>query len=96
MTINETLSQIFYLIIVIFSVLIAWEFYKSRNGILRVLIISLFVAKVWFYGGAMIYHFLLDFNLIQKPDRIYVQLILSFPMVIVMIKLWGYIRLHNK
>lgn len=96
MTPNEILSQLFYGIIAIFSLLIALEFYHSRNGKLRILIIALFLCKLWVYGGSMVYHFLLDYNQIHKLDRIYIQLILNFPMVVVMVQLWGYIRNYKK
>lgn len=96
MNFNEVLSQLFYAIILCLSIAVAWEFYKSKDGKLRVIIISLFLAKVWVYGGAMVYHALIDFGIIQKVDRIFIQLILNFPMVIIMLRLWKYIRIKEK
>lgn len=95
MSFNESLSQLFYAVIILLAVLIAWEFYKSKDGKLRIIIIALFIAKVWVYGGAMIYHFLLDFGYIKHVDRIFVQLVLNFPMVAIMLRLWKFIRIKE-
>jgi len=80
------------MVIVIMSGGIAWEFYKSRNGRLRQLIIALFVCKVWVYGGAGM------FFIFWEPDANSVlrMLILNIPMMAVMLYLWKYIRMHNK
>lgn len=73
--------------IVILSFFIAHEFYKSKDGRLRVLIIELFVAKMWVYGGAAIYYW---FNPSWSPEV--VRICLNLPMLFVMLKLWSFIR----
>lgn len=93
---NEVLSQLFLLIIVIMSALVAFEFYKSKDGRLRILIIALFVTKIWVYGGAMIYYGMIDAGLWSKVNPLTLRLVLNAPMCIVMVKLWQYIRFHNK
>lgn len=93
---NEALSQSFLLIIVIMSALVIWEFYKSKDGQLRILIISLFVAKIWVYGGAFVCFALIDLEVIAPVNQLLLRLVLNAPMCFVMIKLWQYIRLHNK
>lgn len=92
MSVNEILAELFYMIIVAISCLIAWEFYNIKDGKLRIIIIWLFLTKIWVYGGAMIYHILLDFKYIDKVEPVVVRLILNFPMVIVMLRLYKYIR----
>jgi hypothetical protein len=96
MKIDEYLSQAFLLIIVAMSLLVAWEFYKSKDGMLRILIISLFIAKVWVYGGAFVYYQLADFRFVDAPNPLLFRLVLNFPMLIVMVLLYRYIRTHNK
>lgn len=93
---NEFLSQAFLLVIVVMSALIAHEFYIAKDGQLRLLIIGLFLSKIWVYGGAFVYFMLIDLKFITPVDPLLFRLILNFPMVVVMIKLWIYIRLHNK
>lgn len=93
---NELLSQLFLLTIAVMSSLIAYEFYRAKDGQLRLLIIGLFVSKIWVYGGAFIYYMLIDLKIIGLIDPLLFRLILNFPMVVVMIKLWVYIRTHNK
>ena len=90
MTPNEAISQIELWTVAILAAVIAYEFYKSVNGRLRILLIRLFVTKVWVYGGAAIYYLIL-------PDIpfIYIRIILVAPMFIVMLQLWGYIRMRD-
>lgn len=78
------------------SALVAWEFYRSQNGMLRILIIALFLGKIWVYGGAFIYYQLTDMNLVDAPNPLMFRLILNAPMLVVMILLYRYIRTHNK
>lgn len=82
---------VFYITIAILSGFIAWEFYRSRDGMLRILIISLFVAKVFVYGGAVLF---ILFNGHVFPA--WLRAALNVPMFIVMIRLYGYIRLKDK
>lgn len=96
MNLNEWLSELFLLVIVIMSALVAWEFYKSKNGQLRVLIISLFITKIWVYGGALVYYCLTDVGYMQHLNPLTLRLVLNFPMAVVMFKLWQYIRTHNR
>lgn len=93
---NELLSQLLLLVIVIMSALVAWEFYRSKDGQLRVLIISLFLTKIWVYGGAFVCFALVDLGVIQPVNTLLLRLILNAPMCFIMVKLWKYIRLHNK
>lgn len=92
MNFNEALSELFFCVVAVLAAMIAWEFFKTRDGKLRVIIIALFITKVWVYGGAMIYYLLLDFGYINKIEAVYIRLILNFPMVIVMLRLWKFIR----
>lgn len=93
---NEMLSQTFLLIIVAMSALVAWEFYKSQNGMLRILIIALFLGKIWVYGGAFIYYQLTDMGIVKTRNPLLFRLVLNFPMLVVMTLLYRYIRTHNK
>lgn len=80
--------QIFLFTIAIVSGFIAYSFYRSKDGRLRILMIELFLAKVWVYGGAGInevFHLhIVSFTLLR--------ILLNLPMFFVMLKLWAYIR----
>jgi len=87
----KDIALLFLAVIAVLSGFIAYEFWRSKDGRLRVLIIRLFLSKVWVYGGAaIIYGLELPF------EQWFVRLLLNAPMFIVMIQLWGYIRTHNK
>lgn len=85
------ISQLELVAIAALSAFIAWDFYRSKDGRVRVLMIRLFASKIWVYGGAALYYWLF-------PDQnmLWVRAILNLPMVIVMFQIWGYIRLTNK
>lgn len=76
--------------IALMSALIAHEFYRSTAGNgLRFWFVALFICKVILYGGsALIYLVWPDISPLWR-------IALNTPMVIVMLKLWGYIRTHN-
>lgn len=82
---------IFCLTIAVLSVFIAYEFYKSKDGRLRILVIRLFLAKVFVYGGAAA---LLMFHGINYP--IWIKVALNAPMFVVMLELYAYIRMKDK
>lgn len=89
MNIYEILLQIFLWTIAVLSGIIAYEFYTSKNGRLRLLMIELFCAKVFVYGGAAVWY------LIHPGQYAIVRICLNLPMFFVMLKLWGFIR-RNK
>lgn len=80
----------FYLTIAALSAFIAWEFWRSRDGRLRILVIRLFLAKILVYGGAAM---LLIFNGIGYPS--WLKVALNAPMFVVMIELYGFIRMKD-
>lgn len=83
--------QIFLWTITIISAIIAYHFYKSKDGRLRILVIELFLAKIFVYGGAALYYL---FGQNKYPELI--RMLLNLPMFIVMLKLWAFIRTDNK
>lgn len=91
MNIYQFLSIIEVSLIAIWSGLIAYEFYRSQDGRLRVLIIRLFRAKVWLYGGSVLLYFINP-----KVDNSLMKLLLITPMAVIMFQLWDYIRIRNK
>ncbi len=82
---------IFCFTVALLSAFIAWEFYKSKDGRLRILIIWLFLAKVLVYGGAGTLFLLHGVN---YPS--WLKVALNAPMLIVMIELYGFIRMKDK
>lgn len=85
-------SQIMFWVITILAVLITWEFYRSVDGRLRILMIQLFLSKVWIYGFAGTFYLFWDFGYFRSVDQLWVRLICNVPMFIIMIKLWLYIK----
>lgn len=79
--------MVFCFTVSLLSAFIAWEFYKSKDGRLRILIIWLFLAKVIVYGGAAV---LILFQGHNYPS--WVKVALNAPMFVVMIELYGFIR----
>lgn len=69
---------------------IAYEFHKSQDGRLRVLIRRFFIVMVWVYNGAAILYSLFD-----PITFVYIRLFLITPLVVVMLQLWGYMRKRN-
>lgn len=85
MKVDDIVLQIFLWIIVFISVFIAHEFYKSKDGRLRVLVIRLFLAKIFVYGGAAI-------AIIWGINTPLVKIGLNLPMLLVMLQLYAFIR----
>jgi hypothetical protein len=93
MTLEEVISQILFWSIGIFSAVIAWSFYKSVNGRLRILMIRLFCCKVWLYVGAALW-----FLIIYKHTTIsfvYIRIVLTLPMAITMFHIYRFIRIRK-
>lgn len=84
-------SQILFWSIAIASIFIAYEFYRSQDGKLRKLIIELFLAKTFVYGGAGLYYLFFDFGLIGA-EPVWIRIILNAPMCAVMVRLYRFIR----
>lgn len=83
----KLLSELFLIVIAVLSAFIAYEFWRSKDGRLRVLIIRLFACKVWTYGGAAI-----AYILVLPIDVWTLRVVLNAPMFIVMLQLYKYIR----
>lgn len=78
--------------IVVFSYFIYLEFKRSKDGRLRILIMELFLAKIFVYGVAGAYY--LAWDILAFPDNysLLLRLVINAPMVIVMWKLYWFIR----
>lgn len=96
MILSEQILQIFLWTIVVLSALIAYEFYRSKDGRLRLLIIELFLTKMWVYGGGAIYYLLMDYGYMTSIEPGFVRIALNLPMLFVMLKLWGFIRMKDR
>lgn len=95
MTTSEIISQFLFWAIVAFSGIIAYEFYKSKDGRLRVLIIELFLAKMWCYGIAGTYYLLWDLHQVHSDNALWLRIVCNLPMFIVMLRLYRFIRLRK-
>lgn len=93
---DEIISQLLFWGIAVFSLLIAIKFYQSKDGRLRVLIIELFLAKIWVYGGAAVYYLLQDVGFIPHWSPVFIRLALNLPMFFVMFRLYVFISVKYK
>jgi hypothetical protein len=83
--------QVELVAIAFIALAIAVEFYKYKDGILRIIIIELFSSKVLLYGGMAVY-----FAWLHGWVNVLVYLqVLLIPMLSVMIQLYLYIRNKN-
>jgi len=96
MKLDELIAQLFLITISICAGIIAYQFYRSKDGRLRILIIELFISKVWVYGGAAIYYLLLHYKIDVGVSASVVRIILNLPMFVVMLRLYSYIRLKQR
>lgn len=87
MKLYELLNFVTLWTIAIISALIAYEFQKSVDGKLRIIIRNLFISKIWVYGGAAIFY-----TIFNPVDFVYIRLILITPMAVIMLQLWDYMR----
>jgi len=85
-------SQIMFWGITVFSCMIWWEFYKSRDGRMRVLVLYLFGSKTFIYGGAGLFFLLYDFGYFRDFPQLYLRLILNAPMIVIMVEWYRYIK----
>lgn len=91
-TIEMILSQIMFWTIALTSGILAYEFYKTKNGRLRVLMIEFFISKVWVYSFAGAFFLLWDFGYLHGINQVWMRLCCNAPMFIIMLKLLGYVR----
>lgn len=89
MSFEELLSQVLLWSIAGLSAFIAWEFYTSKNGRLRILMIRLFAFKSWVYGGAAVAYWFTPYI------SVYVRLALLLPMAITMFQIYKFIRVKK-
>jgi len=92
---SEIISQLLFWSIVIFSGVIAYEFYRSKDGRLRILIIELFLAKMWCYGVAGTYYLLWDLHHVSSDNALWLRIVCNLPMFIVMLRLYQFIRVKK-
>lgn len=85
----DLITVIFLATIAILSGLISYQFYLSKNGRLRLILIFFFATKVVLYGASA---YILLFSRHVTPLQ---RLILNTPMLIVMLELYRYIRLKK-
>ena len=87
-----TISQILFWGITLFSCMIWWEFYKSVDGRMRVLVLRLFATKIWIYGLAGTYYLIWDFGYLRDVSGLWLRITCNLPMVIVMFEWYRYIK----
>jgi len=97
MTVEMIISQLLFWWIVTRSVFILIEFKKARGDEkLRLLMLELFGSKIWCYGLAAIFYLFWDFNFLQTWDTVLLRILCNLPMMLVMERLYLYVKKHNK
>lgn len=92
-TISEMIaSQLIFWGIVITSIFIYLEFKRSVDGKLRLLIMELFLAKIWCYGTAGLYYICWDFGYFHDWNSVLLRVIYNAPMFWVMLRLYIFIK----
>lgn len=90
------LSQLIFWGVVVFAFLIYLQFKRSKDGKLRLLIMELFLAKMWCYGVAGLYYLLWDANYLHDWNLIVLRIVCNIPMLIAMARLYFFITQKNK
>lgn len=83
-------SQIIFWGLATLSLNIAWRFFKSVDGRLRVLMIRLFAAQCWVYTIAGSYYLCWDLGLVDL-NSVALRITCNFPLFIVMLQIRRYI-----
>lgn len=90
-------SELIFFVIATVSALIIISFYKAKgDGKLKSMIIELFLAKVWVYGGLGTYYLIIKRDGFNALSPAWMLLILNFPMMIVMVRFWNFVRRSKK
>lgn len=93
MTQNLAWSEILFFIIITIAGLVAWQFIKSRNGMLRKIMIAYFCTEIFVYGASAVY-FWMYANHYTKMNIDVFRVIVITPKTIMM--LWLYLWLRKK
>lgn len=96
MILTLILPELFILFILAMAIYIAREFYISKNGLLRKLMIAYFIVEVWFYTIIAFYWayvYLTDLSLKSDVLMLYAVLI---PKLIIKLKLYSYFRTSKR
>jgi hypothetical protein len=89
---NLVISVILFSVVVAISLVLFNVFRRTINGKLRVLMMQLFITKVWTYGASAVYFVLQYNNLMMWLKPQWFRVIAVVPMVWVMLRLYQYIR----
>jgi len=97
MTASEIASQIIFWSLVVCAIDIAREFKRSKDpGLLRKIIIDLFITMSWCYGLAGSYYLLWDLHIVSSDNLLWLRLACNIPVFGAMIRFRRYIKKGNK
>lgn len=89
-------SQFLYILMGLISLFIAREFWKSRDGVFRKLMIFFFLAQFWVVGASASYYFLTEkFNVSTYYFGV-IRLLALLPITISMVLIFIYLARKNK
>lgn len=95
MTENLFFSEIMLMIVVCIAAMTARQFFKTKNGVLRKLMIAYFSVEVYVYGSSALYFWLLEKTSFRMGiDAFRVMVLL--PKAIVMMCIFWYLGKKSK
>lgn len=86
------LVESFWVVIAILSALIVYEFFRSKDGRLRVRIIWFFASLFWLYASPFLYYLLVYAGYFRDVSIDVIKIVLTFPMFVAMIFLYRFIK----
>lgn len=89
-------AEILYIITTFIAAYVAYEFYQSKNGILRKILVFHFLSQAWagIVNGVFFYFYERGFELVLSVGA--TRLIALTPLAISMILILEYIKKKNK
>jgi len=89
-------SQFLYILMGLISLFIAREFWKSKNGLFRKLMIFLFVSQFWVVSVSAIYYALLEKWLLDIKYFGVIRLLALLPITTALILIFIYLAKKNR
>lgn len=94
MTSNLFLSEILFMIITMIALAVFWQLYKSKNGMLRKIMIAYFLIEAFIYTASALYFWAIDQRHTNLPIEVFRLIILS-PKALVMLWLFSWLSTKN-
>lgn len=91
MTNDFIISEFLFSIIILIGAALCWEFIRSRNGILRKLMIWYFATEIFVYTAAAIYAYCGEYKITLVSIGIF-RMIILIPKACIKLRLLYYLK----